>query len=447
MADSLQKLVWPPLRRSAPVINAIAFGGLVGAIEGSWLGALRGAQRDEVPYGFCAGAGVGIFFGGLTAWTVRKIPHPLAAQLRGCALQALCWLAGAFLIALATINGAGIGDPHKSWTSTIFFLMPPVWIWVVMVGGMVSSEIRCRIYQQRSGVMDLLDPNQYTESFHVRKFVSMVVLFAIRDRARAVIFEQRRNKGLLSFVIRPAGSESDTVYEVVPPPGGLMPGVFKEILQSHVPRHYGSYQLRFRCGDEARALDAVASLRHSRCGEILTLRLADNCRLVPVEEVDRYLKRVRQDEEIVPATALKHVCQAQEHSAIAGIATITGVSSADVLASRTTPKNNRAPSSSEILALLERITRTKWQALRLDACLDEIAFPDWPVLVLIRHPWLGCGFLSDMLLRYRLPCNIHCVVVEGGVLHDPAFPQPVELTRYSGPYWKAVMAFQPARRS
>ena len=133
----------------------------------------------------------------------------------------------------------------------------------------------------------------------------------------------------------------------------------------------------------------------------------------------------------VPDTVLKHVRQGSGNCAIASIATVTGMSYDEVFASGRT----RWLYQGEILFLLEELTGMRWQSVYLNIMpcrLDDFAFPDWPVLVLIRPPW-------------RL-FAIHCIVVNGNVVHDPGWPHPSYFDRYCKKGWRALWAFQPAHR-
>jgi uncharacterized membrane protein len=138
-----------------------------------------------------------------------------------------------------------------------------------------------------------------------------------------------------------------------------------------------------------------------------------------------------ESKEDVPDARLKHVFQGSGNCAIACIATVTGMSYDEVFAASRT----RWLSQGEMLFLLEELTGVRWESVYLNIVprrLDDFAFPDWPVLVLIRPPW-------------RL-FAIHCIVVSGDVVHDPGWPQPSYLDRYCYKGWRALWAFQPAHQ-
>ena len=133
-------------------------------------------------------------------------------------------------------------------------------------------------------------------------------------------------------------------------------------------------------------------------------------------------------QEDVPYTELRHVCQDSGNCGIASIATVTGMSYDEVFAASRTLRLSQG----QVLFLLEELTGIRWKSVYLNIVprrLDDFAFPDWPVLVLIRPPW-------------RL-FAIHCIVVSRDVVHDPGWPQPSYLDPYCYKGWRALWAFQP----
>jgi hypothetical protein len=81
---------------------------------------------------------------------------------------------------------------------------------------------------------------------------------------------------------------------------------------------------------------------------------------------------------------------------------------------------------------LGSLTKMKWQWVSLLVVtrrVDEIAFPEWSVLVAIRPPW-----------RFRAT---HWIVVAGSVVHDPVLAAPMNMENYVFRGWKALVAYQP----
>lgn len=139
----------------------------------------------------------------------------------------------------------------------------------------------------------------------------------------------------------------------------------------------------------------------------------------------------KEPKEDVPDTILKHVSQGSGNCGIASIAIVTGMSYDEVFAASRT----LWLSQGRVLFLLEELTGIRWESVYLNIVprrLDDFAFPDWPVLVLIRPPW-------------RL-FAIHCIVVSGDVVHDPGLPQPSYLDDYCYKGWRALWAFQPGHQ-
>jgi hypothetical protein len=135
---------------------------------------------------------------------------------------------------------------------------------------------------------------------------------------------------------------------------------------------------------------------------------------------------------------LEHVVQKPrtKDCAVACIAMIANVSYDEVLATASASIKKRGLRHREILRLLNRFTRTRWQVQdgwfrRLGSILlaKGKRIPGQPLLVWIREPW-----------HWRVG---HAVVVFGGWVHDPAFRQPTRWGDYPRADWKVWRIYRP----
>jgi len=148
------------------------------------------------------------------------------------------------------------------------------------------------------------------------------------------------------------------------------------------------------------------------------------------DEIQAALHKLLQDEQPVPETEIRHVCQGPGNCAVAAVAMLGGVSYEDVTVDRRAQGKMRVR---KLLALLERFTRVRWQLVPLHSLprrLDRIRFPDWPVIVYLRPAW-----------KFRL---IHCIVVKGEFVHDPNGRQAVRPDQYAKGHWRVCLIVQPA---
>ena len=126
--------VWPPPQRTKLFRNMIAWGALVGSIEGVAVGAFWGLRVDDLAFSCLSGWFIGLFDGGLATWAFSRLRHPCKARFGLRLLPVLCWLIGAWLIGLSAVALVEFRDSNEFWS-------PPLAVLGLPIGGVFPRTI------------------------------------------------------------------------------------------------------------------------------------------------------------------------------------------------------------------------------------------------------------------------------------------------------------------
>jgi hypothetical protein len=177
-------------------------------------------------------------------------------------------------------------------------------------------------------------------------------------------------------------------------------------------------------------LEVKKSIRTTRWGNEAIMYLPEHA--LDAEYVDTVIESFAATKAPVMETGIQHVCQGKKNCAVATLAMIGGITYEATIARRSGARAAMAPRLKEMLALLEQFTQTKWKEaplLALPRRLDQVTFPDWPVVVYIRPAW-----------RFW---QVHCILVKGEFVHDPNEAHAVPLDQYELGDWRIMLILQP----
>jgi hypothetical protein len=428
-----RRQVWPPSKLWFPP-RTIMLGSLLGALEGCVIG---GHYGDE--YGIIAGTEIGALYGGLTGWAAGLVRSALSKNSKALVLSAGLWLLGGAVIGVSAAALAVIGDTQVFWSAPLPIFAAPLLLtfFAALIEAALAEDRGAALQTGEIGPFDLGAAGACHISHSARKFWSIVLSLAIRDKASEVRLEPQKDGYSLRYRV------DGTLIDMVPPPTSLLTVITAEIrtlagLGASLPflrdrlRRFPFLPLgRSRSGILCIRIGEVSLqvrvfIQPTRNGECVVLEIPDDP-MAPTHAnatLQRLLIR-----EPAPDTGINHVCQGTGNCAVATVAMIGRVSYEEVAACR---HSRRAPRTKEILALLARFTGVRWQSVSLHSLprrLDRIAFPPWPVVVYIRPPW-----------QFRVA---HCIAVEEESVHDPAWTRAVRLDHYDRGYWRVTFIAQP----